>query len=103
MFLKELRHPIQGVPPNRLIDTIARAITEVKDGFEVGGVCLAVPGLILAAENKVVFAPNLHEIENIRLDEEIGRRTGLRVTVENDANAAAWGEFRYGAGKDKIG
>lgn len=27
-------------------------------------------------------------------------RTGLSVTVENDANAAAWGEFRYGAGKD---
>jgi glucokinase len=61
---------------------------------------VAVPGLILAAENKVVFAPNLHEIENIRLDEEMGGRTGLRVTVENDANAAAWGEFRFGAGKD---
>jgi glucokinase len=63
-------------------------------------VCVAVPGLILAAENKVVFAPNLHEIENIRLDEELGPRTGLSVTVENDANAAAWGEFRFGAGKD---
>jgi glucokinase len=99
-ILNEVRYPTQAVPPNRLIDTIARAITEVKDGFEVGGVCVAVPGLILAAENKVIFAPNLHEIENIRLDEEIGHRTGLTVTVENDANAAAWGEFRYGAGKD---
>ncbi len=71
----------------------------MKDGFEVGGVCVAVPGLILASENKIIFAPNLHEIENIRLDEEIGCRTGLRVTVENDANAAAWGEFRFGAGR----
>jgi glucokinase len=99
-ILNEVRYPTQAVPPNRLIETIARAITEVKDGFEVGGVCLAVPGLILAAENKVIFAPNLHEIENIRLDEEIGSSTGTSVTVENDANAAAWGEFRYGAGKD---
>ena len=99
-ILNEVRYPTQAVPPNRLIDDIARAITEVKDGFEVGGVCGAVPGLILAAEHKVVFSPNLHEIENIRLDEELGRRTGLRVTVENDANAAAWGEFRFGAGKD---
>ncbi|HSL01189.1 MAG TPA: ROK family protein [Rubrobacteraceae bacterium] len=99
-IFNEVRYPTQAVPPNRLIETIARAIMEVKDGFEVGGVCLAVPGLILAAENKVIFSPNLHEIENIRLDEEIGRRTGLSVTVENDANAAAWGEFRYGAGKD---
>src|SRR5215210_5301108 len=99
-ILNEVRYPTQAVPPNRLIETVARAITEVKDGFEVGGVCLAVPGLILAAENKVIFAPNLHEIENIRLDEEIGSSTGTSVTVENDANAAAWGEFRYGAGKD---
>jgi glucokinase len=98
-ILNEVRYPTQAVPPNRLIDTISRATTEAKDGFEVGGVCVAVPGLILAAENKVVFAPNLHEIENIRLDEEIGRRTGLMVTVENDANAAAWGEFRFGAGR----
>src|SRR5215204_4324880 len=98
-ILSEVRYATQAVPPNRLIETVAQAITEVKDGFEVGGVCVAVPGLILAAENKVVLAPNLHEIENIRLDEEIGRRTGLRVTVENDANAAAWGEFRYGAGQ----
>jgi len=99
-ILNETRYPTLAVPPGRLVDTISRAINEVKDGFEVGGACVAVPGLILAAENKVVFAPNLHEIENIRLDEEIGAATGLRVTVENDANAAAWGEFRYGAGKD---
>jgi glucokinase len=99
-ILNEVRYPTQAVPPNRLIDTIARAITEAKDGFEVGGVCVAVPGLILAAENKVIFSPNLHEIEGIPLDKEIGGRIGLSVTVENDANAAAWGEFRYGAGKD---
>jgi glucokinase len=98
-ILNEVRYPTQAVPPNRLIETIVRAITEVKDGFEVGGVCVAVPGLILASENKVIFAPNLHEIEDIRLDEEIGRRTGLTVTVENDANVAAWGEFRFGAGR----
>ena len=99
-ILNEVRHPTPAVPPNSPIETIARAITEVRNGFEVGGACVAVPGLILAAENWVVLAPNLHEIENIRLDEEIGQETGLRVTVENDANAAAWGEFRFGAGKD---
>ena len=99
-ILNEVRYPTQAIPPNRLIDTIARAITEVRDGFAVGGACVAVPGFVLSAENKVVFAPNLHEIENIRLDHELGGKTGLRVTVENDANAAAWGEFRFGAGKD---
>jgi len=99
-ILNEVRYPTQAVPPNRLVATIAQAISEVKERYAVGGVCLAVPGLILASENKVIFAPNLHEIENIPLDEEIGGRTGMSVTVENDANAAAWGEFRFGSGKD---
>ena len=99
-ILNEVRYPTQAVPPNRLIKTISDAIIEVRDGFEVGGACLAVPGFVMAAENKVIFAPNLHEIENIRLDEEMGPLTGMSVTVENDANAAAWGEFRFGAGKD---
>jgi glucokinase len=99
-ILNEVRYPTQAIPPNRLIETIARAITEVRDGYEVGGACLAVPGFVLSAENMVIFAPNLHEIENIPLDEEMGSRTGRSATVENDANAAAWGEFRYGAGKD---
>lgn len=99
-ILNEVRYPTQAVPPNRLVKTISDAIIEVKDGFEVGGSCLAVPGFVMAAENKVIFAPNLHEIENIRLDEEMSPLTGMSVTVENDANAAAWGEFRFGAGKD---
>ena len=48
-ILNEVRYPTQAVPPNRLVGTIAGAITEVGDGFEVGGVCLAVPGLIMAS------------------------------------------------------
>src|ERR687894_1700258 len=92
--LNEVRYPTQAVPPNRLIKTISDAITEVRDGFEVGGACLAVPGFVMAAENKVVFSPNLHAIEGIPLKDEIGERTGLTITGENNANAAAWGEFR---------
>jgi glucokinase len=98
-ILNEVRYAT-AASPERLLSSIARAITEVKDGFEVGGACLAVPGFVMTAENKVIFAPNLHAIEGIPLKDEIGERTGLPVTVENDANAAAWGEFRFGAGSE---
>ena len=98
-LLNEVRRPTADTR-ERLLSGIAGTITEVREGYEVGGVCLAVPGYILARENKVLRAANLEAIEGIPLKEELGARTGLSVTVENDANAAAWGEFRFGAGRD---
>jgi glucokinase len=98
-ILKETRYPTPA-SPGRLVESIARAILEVKDGFEVGGVCLAVAGLILAEENRVVFSPNLHAVEGIPLKDKLEPRIGLPLTLENDANAATWGEFRWGAGSE---
>ena len=97
--LKETRYPTPA-SPERLVESIARAVVEVKDGFEVGGACLAVAGLILSQENKVIFSPNLHAVEGIPLKDELEPRIGVPLTVENDANAAAWGEFRFGAGSE---
>ena len=98
-ILDDVRYPTPH-SPKTLIENIARAIKEVGDGREAGGVCLAVPGLIHASENKVVFSPNLHAIEGIPLKDELEPRIGLPLTVENDGNAAAWGEFRFGVGSE---
>ena len=98
-LLNEVRYSTANVR-EQLLSTIAEAIAGVKRGYEVGGVCLAIPGFILARENKVLSAANLEAIEGVPLKEELSDRTGLQLTVENDANAAAWGEFRFGAGKD---
>jgi glucokinase len=97
--LNEVRYPSSG-PKERLLSSMARSVNEVRDGFEVGGVCLAVPGTVSTVENKIIDAPNLHAIEGIPLKDELEERTGLTTTVENDANAAAWGEFRFGAGSE---
>ncbi len=98
-MLKEVRYPTPA-SPSRLVESIARAVREVKGGFEVGGACLAVAGLILAQENRVVFSPNLHAVEGIPLKDELEPRIELPLTVENDASAAAWGEFRFGTGSE---
>jgi len=98
-LLNEVRYPSDG-STKVLLDSIARAVREVRDGYEVGAVCLAVPGLILAQENKVIFSPNLPTIQGVALKDELEGRFDLPMTVENDANAAAWGEFRFGAGSE---
>ena len=98
-ILNEVRYPT-AAGRERLISSIAQAIMQARDEYEVGGVCLCLPGTVLSAENKVIDAPNLHAIEGIPLKDELEERTGLTATVENDANAAAWGEYRFGAGSE---
>jgi len=98
-ILDEVRYPTPH-SPEKLVEAIAGAVSEVGDGSEFGGVCLAVPGLILAQENKVVFSPNLRAVEGIPLKDELEPRIGLPLTIENDGNAAAWGEFRFGVGSE---
>jgi glucokinase len=98
-ILRETRYPTPA-SPKRLVESIARAVLEVRDGFEVGGACLAVAGFVAAKKNTVIFSPNLHAVEGIPLKEELEPRIGLPLTVENDASAGAWGEFRFGAGSE---
>jgi predicted NBD/HSP70 family sugar kinase len=46
-LLSEVRYPTEN-GRERLLSTIAEAIAKIERGYEVGGVCLAVPGYILA-------------------------------------------------------
>jgi glucokinase len=96
--LGRVRYPTAKTP-EKLLSGIVRVVSEVRDGFEVEAVCVAVPGLLLSQESMVVYSPNLHAIEGIRLKDELQPQIELPLTVENDNSAAAWGEFRFGAGK----
>ncbi len=68
--LGRVRHPTAKTP-QKLLSGIVRVISEVRDGFEVGGVCVAVPGQLLSREDTVAYSPNLHAIEGIRLKDEL--------------------------------
>ena len=96
--LGRVRYPTARTP-EKLLSGIVRAVSEVGDGFEVEGACVAVPGSLMARDDTIVYSPNLHAIEGIRLKDELEPEVGLPLTIENDNNAAAWGEFRFGAGR----
>ena len=79
--------------------TIADLIHELASGLEIEGVGVGAAGFVDVTRSTVLFAPNLSwRAEPLKA--ELERRTGLHVVVENDANAAAWGEFAFGAGVD---
>ena len=68
-------------------------------GHAVRGAALGAPGIISSAAGTVVSSPNLPGWRDVPLRELVAAATGLRVLLENDANAAAWGEHWLGAGR----
>ncbi len=93
---------IQRVTPAQHADQVREAIVdavrELRAAHDVAAIGVAAAGFVDAARSTVMFAPNLAWRDE-PLREEIEQRTGLPVVVENDANAAAWAEARFGAGR----
>jgi len=73
-------------------------INELAAAHQIDAVGIGAAGWIDAARSTVLYAPNLAWRDE-PLREEIARAVDVPVFVENDANAAAWAEFRFGAGR----
>jgi glucokinase len=84
---------------DRLGAAVAAVGARAPAGTEVVGVGIGVPGVIDHAAGHVVASANFPGWREVAVGEAVSRRTGLRTAVENDANAAAVGEGRYGAGR----
>lgn len=78
-----------------LLDTVVATVQEVVAGQPLGGVGLAIAGNVAADGSSVLFSPHL-PLSGEPLLDHLTQRLGCPVTVDNDANAAAWAEYRYG-------
>ncbi|MDQ1631699.1 MAG: glucokinase [Frankiaceae bacterium] len=96
------RCPTPSTDPEAVADVIADLVNELrgKAGDDVETVGIGAAGFVDRARSTLLFAPNL-AWRNEPLRDKVADRVGLPVVVENDANATAWGEFRFGAGRDR--
>ncbi len=79
---------------------LAKLVTDLKtDVGEFSRVGIAIPGLVEREAGRVAYSALVQGLSDINLASEIEKATGLEVTVENDANAAAYGEYCCGAGR----
>lgn len=95
--------PVRSAPPAVLEEALLEVVGELRSvaaatGVPATTVGVAVAGLVDAARGTVVFAPHLPWREE-PLRDRLEARLDLPVVVDNDANAAAWAEHRFGAGR----
>ncbi|WP_309617641.1 ROK family glucokinase [Salinibacterium sp.] len=81
-----------------IIDAVVAMVQKLAAGHEVSAVGVAAPGFIDVEQSTVYYTPNVNW-RNEPLRDRLSERLHLTVTIDNDANAAGWAEFRFGAGR----
>ncbi len=97
-ILARARRPTPSASPSDVEETIASLVAELRKDHDVEAVGIGAAGFVDADRARVLFAPNLAWRDE-PLRDEVAKRIELPVVVENDANAAAWAEHRFGAGR----
>ena len=82
-----------------IADTISK-LREKHGAAGLAGIGVGVPGFIRMKEGVITGSNNLPFLENLPVRDDLSRRLGHKVILENDANAAALGEKWIGAGRD---
>jgi glucokinase len=86
-----------------VIDDMVKSIEALRARLgehNLRGVGIGLPGFILMDKGIIVGSNNMPEFENYPVRDEIEKRLGAKVILENDANAAAMGEKWMGAGRE---
>ncbi|GAA2016188.1 ROK family glucokinase [Microbacterium ulmi] len=81
-----------------LADAVAVMARDLSARHEVAAVGVAAAGFIDRERASVIHAPNI-DWHDEPLKAILEERIGMPVTIENDANAAGWAEYRFGAGR----
>jgi glucokinase len=94
------RRPTPTDDPAAIDATVAECVADLRSTHDVAAIGIAAAGYVSADRSTMVYGTNLawrdHPVGPV-----LRSVTGLDVVVENDANAAAWAEYRFGAGRGR--
>lgn len=96
--LAELRSPTPGADARDVEKTIAALVHELGRAYPVASVGIGAAGWMDLESSTVLFSPHL-AWRNEPLQANLERLLNRRVVLANDADAAGWAEWRFGAGR----
>ncbi|HEV2765140.1 MAG TPA: ROK family protein, partial [Pyrinomonadaceae bacterium] len=83
-----------------IVEQLARVVAQLRDsGARVSALGVGLPGLVNPETDRVIISTDLPSVVRGDFHAELEKATGLRTELENDANAAAYGEYIAGAGR----
>ncbi|AMM22385.1 glucokinase [Frondihabitans sp. PAMC 28766] len=102
-IVAERRVPTPAGDSEAIVDAVVDMIRDLQadapsSGGDVVAAGVAAPGFIDAAQSTVYYTPNI-PWRNEPLRARLNEKLDLHITIDNDANAAGWAEFRFGAGR----
>jgi glucokinase len=86
--------------PENLTSQVAAIVSALREAGEIKCVGVAIPGLVNRETDRVLISTELPSVARADFHSELTKVTGVRFELENDANAAAYGEHKAGAGRD---
>jgi glucokinase len=89
---------VAGEGPQQSADRVARWLEQRPDSASVTAAGIDCAGLIDGSKGHLYYSPNLPGWSGLDLKGLFSKTLALPVTVDNDVNCAAWGEYVLGAG-----
>lgn len=83
--------------PNEFLETVMRLVDEQIE-TDVSGLGVSLAGLLSEDRRSIAFNPNIPALEGVDFV-DLFSRFGLPISIEQDLNAVALGEFHSGAGR----
>ncbi len=84
-----------------LTEAIANVATELVQQYPVDSIGVSAAGFISSDRQTMLATPNISNWNGVNLVAELTEILDKKIVLENDANAAAWGEFKFGAGRGR--
>lgn len=98
-IVRRVVQPTPSQSPQAVEDAIVQVYRTLSSDHEVGSVGIGAAGWVDSEQAVVRFSPHL-AWRNEPLKARLNQRIDVPVIVDNDANAAAWAEYRFGSGRN---
>lgn len=86
-----------------LLDAVVRAVEELREKHpDVCALGAGLPGIVDSVNGRVSVLTNVPGWVDVGLTSLLEARTGLPATIDNDANAATYAEWLFGAGREAL-